>query len=199
VAALVAERDVKLKAIALLATAGRPLDAVVLAQSAATLERFGYPAPEIAAATAEQRAVYDAVRRGTRLPATLSPAERRSLSEARPWLRSHLATDPAAVLTRLQLPVLVAQGARDARLTAGDFERLRDAVAGNQRATAKLYPDLSHPFAPPTTGSLTDHLDPRAEMSEAFLADVLGFLRGALVPAPLITAQGHHRIDASRP
>jgi dienelactone hydrolase len=199
VAALVAEREPRLKGIALLGTAGRPLDAVVLEQSEATLQRFGYPPPEIAAAVAEQRSAYDALRRGAALPATLSPAERHGLLNARPWLLSHLASDPAAVMGRLRLPVLIVQGEKDARLSRADFERLRDAARTNQHVTARLYPDLSHPFARAASDSLNDYLDPRAEVSETVLGDVLAFVSGAVDPAGLVAAQAQPGSDAHAP
>jgi dienelactone hydrolase len=192
VAALIADGDAKIKAVGLLATAARPLDTVVQEQTEATLRRFGYPEPEIVAAVAEQRATYEAIRRGAPLPTTLSAAERTAIRDGRPWLRSHLALDPAVVVGRLaNVPVLLAQGGKDARVSVADFERLRDALvgkAGNRGVTAKLYPELNHPFAPAINGSLTDYLDPRAEVSTVVLDDVRGFLAGALLKEHQVAA-----------
>jgi uncharacterized protein len=183
IAAMVAERDRKLQAVALLATAGRPLDRLMLDQSEATLRRFGYPEPEIAAAIAEQRATYEALRRGTALPATLSAAERQGVRDASSWLRSHLATDPAVVVGRLvEVPVLLLQGGKDARVSSLDFERLRLALegAGNQKVTARFHAELTHPFAPARTSSLSDYLDPQARVSEEVMSEVASFFRRTL-------------------
>jgi dienelactone hydrolase len=185
--AALASRDQKLASVALLGTAGRPLDAVVLADTEATLRRFGYPEPEIQSAVAEQKALYDAVRAGKPLPKTLSTAERQAVGKALPWMRSHLQRDPAAVVGEMQVPaVLVAQGGKDSHLASTDLDRLRAAAekSGKIHVTAKLYPDLNRPFATAASGSLIDYLDPRADLSEAFLADVVLFERRALTGGP---------------
>jgi dienelactone hydrolase len=182
VAALTSHGE-RLSSLALLATPGRPLDVVVLSDTEQTLRRFGYPDDEIRGAVADQRAVYDAVRAGKPLPATLSSAERRAVTAALPWLRSHLALDLAGVWQQVEAPsVLIAQGEQDTHLGRQDFDDLQKALArpGKRELTARVYPDLTHPFAAAVRGSVVDHLDPRADISEPFLADVVLFERRAL-------------------
>jgi dienelactone hydrolase len=177
----------KLRSLALLATPGRPLDALVLADTEETLRRFGYPEPEIRETVARQKAVYDAVRARKPLPATLSAAERTATRKALPWLRSQLALDPASLFDGTELPaLLLVQGGKDDHLRPQDFDRLRAAAekAGRPYLVPRLYPDLNHPFAPAATGSLIDYLDPRADVSEEFLADVALFHRRALSGEP---------------
>jgi dienelactone hydrolase len=183
VGVLVAERDGKLRALSLLAMPGRPLDKVILERSETTMRRFGYPEAEIAAALAEEKAVYEALRAGKPLPASLSPAERKALRTGSAWLRSHLGRDPAALVSRLRdVPVLLAVGGKDMRLSSQDIQILREALekAGNKRVTTQVYPELTHPFASASSGSLSDYLDPRAEVADAFIADVARFVRKAL-------------------
>jgi dienelactone hydrolase len=183
VSVLVAERDGKLRALSLLAMPGRSLDKVILEQSETTMRRFGYPEAEIAAAVAEEKAIYEALRAGKPLPATLSPAERKALQAGAAWLRSHLRRDPATLVAGLnKIPVMLASGGKDLRLPGKDLEILREALekAGSKQLTTKLYPELNHAFASASSGSLSDYLDPRAEVELTFLGDVVGFERRAL-------------------
>jgi dienelactone hydrolase len=183
VAVLMAERESKLRALSLLAMPGRPLDKVILEQSETTMRRFGYPEGEIAAAMAEEKAVYEALRAGKPLPGTLSPAERKAVQAGAAWLRSHLHRDPAALVSRLTAtPVFLAAGGKDMRLPEGDLKILREALekAGNKQVTSKLYPELTHAFATASSGSLSDYLDPRAEVAAALITDVVGFEHRAL-------------------
>jgi len=183
VSVLIAERDNKLRALSLLAMPGRPLDKVILERSETTMRRFGYPEAEIAAALSEEKAVYEALRAGKQLPATLSPAERKALRAGAAWLRSHLGRDPATLVSRLRAtPVLLAAGGKDMRLSSQDIQILREALekAGNKQVTTQVYPELTHPFATASSGSLSDYLDPHAEVADAFIADVVRFERKAL-------------------
>jgi dienelactone hydrolase len=125
------------------------------------------------------------------LPATLSPAERRALQAGSAWLRSHLRRDPALLVGALsKIPVLLAAGGKDMRLPGRDAEILREALekAGNKRVVTKVYPDLNHPFASAGSSSLSDYLDPRAEVADAFLVDVVGFTRRALADDVAVAA-----------
>ena len=120
---------------------------------------------------------------GKRLPATLSPAERKALQAGSAWLRSHLRRDPAMLVAGLnKIPVLLAAGGKDLRLPGRDIEILREALekAGSKQLTTKLYPELNHAFASASSGSLSDYLDPRAEVELTFLGDVVNFERRAL-------------------
>jgi pimeloyl-ACP methyl ester carboxylesterase len=193
VGSLAAAEDGKLRALALLAAAGRPLDAVLLDQAEVSLRRFGYPEEEIRSTLADKRALYEAVRAGKPLPKTLSQTELRSARSALGWMRGHFATDPAAAVGRLgTVPILLAQGEKDGRLSATDHERLRQALAkaGNARVTTKSYAELNHTFAKVFPGSLADDLGPRAEIDGDFLRDTSAFVQRTLVvpPAPAPTA-----------
>jgi pimeloyl-ACP methyl ester carboxylesterase len=179
VATLAAGRDPKLRVVALLAAPARPLDALILEQTEATLRRFGYVDDEISAAVAEKRGIFEALRAGRPLPKTLSDSDRRAVQQALPWLRSHLKRDPATLVASLGgVPVLVAQGGKDVQVSTKDAERLKEALerAGNKQVKVKLYPELTHPFSAAARGILLDHLDPRAEVAGPFLNDVVAFL-----------------------
>ena len=193
VASLAGAGDGKLRVVALLAAAGRPLDDVLLGEAEVSMRRFGYPEEEIRATLAGKKALYEAVRTGKALPKTLSQTELRSARSALGWMRGHFATDPATAAGRLgTVPVLLAQGDRDDRLSAIDRERLREALAkaGNTLITTRSYAELNHTFAQVSAGSLADDLGPRGEIDDNFLHDTSAFIQRtlAMLPTPALTA-----------
>jgi uncharacterized protein len=50
------------------------------------------------------------------------------------------------VAAALKMPILVLQGERDYQVTTADFDLWKSALAGDRKATFKLYPDLNHLF-----------------------------------------------------
>ena len=60
-------------------------------------------------------------------------------------LRSY---DPAKVAAGLKVPILVLQGGRDYQVTNADYEIWQKALAGDPRATFKVYPNYTHLFMP---------------------------------------------------
>jgi uncharacterized protein len=176
IAPLIATRDRKLAAIALLAAPGRPLDVVLADQVANTLRRTGASAAALAAAMARHRAAFAAIAAGQPLPAT---TEAREWTGAEAWLRSHLVHDPAdTARTLADVAVMIAQGGTDQQVGVADAEALADAFAraGNQRVTYRLYPDLNHMFAWSATGDIAEYADPDATLDPVFVADLVGFL-----------------------
>jgi hypothetical protein len=182
-AAMLARRDGKTRALALLAPPGRPLDTIILEQEEASMRRFGLAEAEVAASRAELKATYEAVRAGKKLPASLSPAERRAVAESTAWLRSHFRHPPLAEAAKLAaVPVFVAQGAKDVQISVKDAELTRDAFlgGGNRSVAYKLYPELNHLFAVSKNWSIADYYDPMAEVDAAFLRDLAAFLSTSL-------------------
>jgi len=190
VAPMVAARAQGVRALALLAPPGRPLDAIIIDQEQASMRRFGLSKAEIDANVAELRATYDAVRTGKRLPASLSAAEHRGIAESSIWLRSHFRHVPLAEAPRLSgTPVLVTTGGRDVQISTADAEITRDAFikGGNKSVTYKVYPQLNNLFAVSKNGSVADYFDPRAEVDAAFLDDVANFVVSATATVPTTT------------
>ena len=56
--------------------------------------------------------------------------------------------DPAAVATRLSIPIYITQGGRDYQVTTTDFANWKNALAARPNATLKLYPSLDHLLVP---------------------------------------------------
>ena len=186
-APMVAAKPGGVRALALLAPPGRPLDAIIIDEEQASMRRFGFSKAEIDASVAQLQAVYAAVRAGKRLPDTLSPAERRSIADSTPWLRSHFRHAPLAEATALgQTPVLVVTGGQDVQISAADADLTRDAFvkAGNKLVAFKTYPALNHLFAASKSGGVADYYDPMAEVDTAFLNDLVRFVGNASMPAP---------------
>jgi dienelactone hydrolase len=192
VAPMLAAKPGGVRALALLAPPGRPLDAIVIGEEQASMRRFGFSQAEIGASVAQLQAVYAAVRAGKRLPDTLSPAERRSITDSGPWLRSHFRHVPLAEAAALgHMPVLVAAGGQDVQISAADADLTRDAFvkAGNPLVTFKMYPALNHLFAASKSGGVADYYDPMAEVDATFLKDLADFVSTASAAAPA-TASG---------
>jgi pimeloyl-ACP methyl ester carboxylesterase len=191
VAPMVAARTRGVRGLALLAPPGRPLDAVIIDREQASMRRFGLNQAEIEASIAELRATYEAVRAGKRLPASLSPAERRGIAESSAWLRSHFRHAPLGEAAALShVPVLVTAGGCDVQISTADAELTRDAFikGGNQLVAYKVYPELNNLFAVSKSGSVADYFDPMAEVDPSFLDDVARFVVGATPRAPATTA-----------
>jgi alpha-beta hydrolase superfamily lysophospholipase len=190
VAPMVAAKARPVRGLVLLAPPGRPLDAIVIDQQQWSMHRFGFSHAEVQARVAELGAVYAAVRAGKRLPDSLSPAERRGITESAPWLRSHFRHAPMAEATQLtQLPVFVAGGGRDVQIAIADVDQTRDAftAAGNKLVTYKVYPALNHLFAVSKNDGIGDYYDPMAEVDATFLSDVVHWIVTAAAPAPVTT------------
>jgi len=192
VAPMVAAKARPVRGLALLAPPGRPLDAIVIDQQQWSMHRFGFTHPEIQARVAELSAVYAAVRAGKRLPDSLSPAERRGISDSAPWLRSHFRHTPMAEAPLLTLiPVFVAGGGRDVQISVADVDQTRDAFtgAGNKLVAYKVYPDLNHMFTVSKNSGIGYYSDPMAEVDAAFLNDTVQFVLKATTATPVAAAR----------
>lgn len=131
IAPLVAARDPKLRAIALLAAPAWTGRRVIESQNRHVIDRD-------TAATAGAR------------DSTLRWAMEQvdSLSRRDAWLAFFLGHDPLASIRQVRVPVLLLQGATDRQVTAGQADELAAALAraGNRRVTTRVFPGLNHLF-----------------------------------------------------
>jgi alpha-beta hydrolase superfamily lysophospholipase len=200
IAPMVAAKARAARGLALLAPPGRPLDAIIIDQQQWSMRRFGFSQAEIQASVAELSAVYTAVRAGKGLPDSLSPAERRGITESASWLRSHFRHAPMAEASALaQIPVFVAGGGRDVQISVADVDQTRDAFtsAGNKLVAYKVYPELNHLFTVSKNSGIGDYYDPMAEVDAAFLDDVVRFALTATAATP-VTAASAPAVHAGR-
>ena len=142
-APLVAERlGPALRGVILLAPGARPLDSVIVEQTAFRMRVAGQPDSAIAARTAELERAFAEVRSG----ATADTAV--VLGASAHYWRDLFARAPLDVLRVLPVPVLVLQGGKDYQVTRADYERVQAALAGKAPGLglAIWLPDLNHLF-----------------------------------------------------
>lgn len=180
IAPLVATQDKAVKAVALMSAPGRELGKVVELQLERQLKMMGGSAEDTKTALDRQRQVNDAIAKGAPLPDFLPEPEKKALEAQRGWIQSHLKNNPADALKKMpRIPVLVAQGGKDAQVLPEDADMIAKTLrdAKNEKVTLKTYPELHHLFAPTKTGSMADYADPAAKVDETFVKDLVGFVR----------------------
>jgi uncharacterized protein len=134
---LAAER-IKVAGIVLLAGPGRRLD-VILREQIANL-----PLPrDQEQYRTEAISIIEALAKGQRVPDVSTPNMPLFRPSVQPFLMSFMAIDPAAEFSRLTVPALIVQGARDIQVRTTDYEALRKA---RPDATALLLPEANHMF-----------------------------------------------------
>jgi hypothetical protein len=180
VVAPIAAVRAKLRSVILLAAPGRPLDQLILDQSAYLLRRSGMPEERLKQESERGRKLYQAIREGKPYPDDTRPEEKKTFDAILPWLTSFLRHDPVAAAAKLTVPVFIGQGGKDFQVTLTDAEALRGALAKNPAVTVLIYPELSHMFAPVAKGTLADYSDPNLQVDVAFIADVVAFARKSL-------------------
>jgi pimeloyl-ACP methyl ester carboxylesterase len=159
VAMLAAERESRIKALALVAAPGRSGREVTLEQQAQVLSRLAISDVDRANRIAMQQRLIDAVITGKGWEAV--PPELRS-DAGSPWFRSWLLFDPAAIMRRLKQPVLIMQGALDAETPAAHADAL-EAMSSQRNKIAPTHtrkvivPGINHLLVPARTGTVDEY------------------------------------------
>jgi hypothetical protein len=143
------------RGLALLAPGARPLDSVVVEQTAYRLRVADQPQATIDSVTAALAAQLARVRSGA------APDGEPVLGASARYWRDLFARRPLSALERSPLPVLVLQGTEDYQVTADDFARLEQVLARRPRSAAgrmQWLPGLNHlfmrvPGGGPSTGA----------------------------------------------
>jgi dienelactone hydrolase len=170
-----------LRAIAMLASAGRPFDEVLIDQDDRTMTKAGLTDDQRKTARETEAAISAAIKSGAPLPAGTQNAPQ--IEASRAWLQSEFLHDPTAAAAKVKkTPAFVGQADQDGSVGAHDAELLRDAMvkAGNKGVEYHLYAGLHHWFAPSITGDLPDLVDPKAAIDPRFLGDLVGFFHNQL-------------------
>jgi len=142
-APLIAERlGPALRGVILLAPGARPLDSVIVEQTAFRMRVAGQPDSAIAARAAELAQAFARVRSGAAADSEVV------LGATAHYWRDLFAKAPLDVLRALPVPVLVLQGGKDYQVTRADYERVQAALAGKAPGLglAIWLPDLNHLF-----------------------------------------------------
>jgi pimeloyl-ACP methyl ester carboxylesterase len=164
---LASERAADVHAVALLATPGRPYEQVLRAQAAARVEQL--PPDVREQVRQQQRTMIDDLVSGRAVPEELAPQAQ--------WLREVFAVDPAGLVARLRVPVLVAQGGKDFEIDpvadAGALER-----AGKRRGklSVRRYPGLDHLFKPEPGLSSPERYLVERRVDTTFITDVIAWV-----------------------
>jgi pimeloyl-ACP methyl ester carboxylesterase len=157
--------------LVLLATAGRPLGAVLRSQ----IEANPANAP-IAQAASDAIGSLEAGRRVdiSTLPAPLGALFHPAVQG---FLISEMALDPATLIADIEKPILIVQGERDLQVGVGDAERLKHA---RPSASLVLLPNANHLLKPVTTddpaANLATYANPDLPLVPQAVDDIARFV-----------------------
>jgi len=165
----------KLRAVALLASPGRPYEVLLRAQAALAIEAVP---PELRAeARKTQDKTLAALRSGKDLPPEL-----RSTGT---WIREALAVDVEALIAKSEGALWIAQGEKDFEVDADKDSAALARIARKHKKphSVQLYPELDHLFKrEPGVSSPARYLSPGRPVDRKFLADLAKFLITQLKP-----------------
>ena len=130
------------KGIIMMASPARGLNEVIKDQVREMMKAQGKSDEEIAKAVAEQDKIGQDV-----LAGKATEADMRGQVPL-PLFKDMLSRDPAGELQKVNVPVLVLQGSKDAHVFQTDFDVLKEIAAKKPNSEAKLFPNLSHLFMP---------------------------------------------------
>jgi pimeloyl-ACP methyl ester carboxylesterase len=157
VALLAARRAGQVDAVALVAGIGTTGAALILEQQQYAFKAGKIPEAEQAAKVELQKKVQAAVLTGKGWEDV--PADVRRQAEV-PWFASLLAFDPAPLISKLDQPLLVIQGALDVQVAPHHAEKL-GALANARKKAPKtdvvVLPGINHLLVPAKTGDLAEY------------------------------------------
>lgn len=171
--ALAAAQEVEgLCGLVLIAAPGRPLGEVLKEQLRANPANA--PLLEAAESAIDQLAAGQRVDAAT-LPPALLPLFNPALQG---YFISIMALDPAELVARAQVPILIVQGGKDLQVSVSDAERLK---AANPSAGLTILPDASHVLKDVAGSSPADNMatytSPHLPLAKGIIAAIAGFIR----------------------
>lgn len=158
IGAILASKEPKLRALALLAVPAVPLDELLLRQYRENARAQGLPPEDVEQEAEARRRHFERVR--------ASGEDWIDLGGGKVfvgWLREHLALDPIALVKRVRSAVIVAQGVRDRIVFEDNAVRIEDALraAGNNRVESTRFERLDHLFTESAEGSVSRLVEER--------------------------------------
>ena len=162
IALLTAERESRIKGVALIGVPGGTGRESVLEQQRRMLDRLSVPEPERTKRINLQASVNEATLTGKGWEGI--PTDVRRDADT-PWFRSWLLFDPSLTLEKVRQPVLVVQGALDAELAPADADRLDTAARSSTRRSAGqtrkvIIPGVDHALVAATPGGTEANATP---------------------------------------
>jgi pimeloyl-ACP methyl ester carboxylesterase len=161
--AMLASRDDRVGAVALVAGGGTTGAELVLEQQRHLLERLKTPEAEAQAKIALQETIHDAVLSGKGWDAV--PSDLRRQAET-PWFQSLLAFDPAKAMKDVDQPVLIVHGALDTQVPPAHAEKLATLARARNRKVATdvvIVPGVNHLLLPAQTGGVDEYATPSGQ------------------------------------
>ncbi|MCY1065790.1 alpha/beta fold hydrolase [Nannocystis sp. RBIL2] len=173
--ALAAE-DPGVKAVALLATPGRPYEQILRAQGEAALQAVPPQLRDDAKKTQEK--TLQALKTGHNVPPELAAQAL--------WVREILQVSPEALIAGGEAPLWIAQGNKDFEVDPNrdPQELMKLAKRRKRKAELKPFADLDHLFKPePENSNPSRYLDAARTVDRAFLGQLTTWLQGQVKPA----------------
>ena len=185
VALIVAAREQRLGAVALIATPAISGTELVLEQQRQLFERSGTAGAAQQAAVEQQKSILDAVITGKGWD-KLTPDIRRRVDT--PLYRSFLMFDPAQMIVRTRQPLLVVQPMLDREVPIQHGQQLAQLGRSRQRAKSTDFAQLAgvnHLLARATTGEVAEYGTlPERAVSPAAILELTAWLTRALPASP---------------
>jgi len=149
-----ADRENRIRALALVAGPGRSGREVTLEQQLRSLERLGLPDAQAQAQVEMQRRIIEAVTADGSWDGI--PDDVRYRAET-PWFRSWLEFDPAEIIEDLRLPILILHGDEDQDMPVAHASQLASLSEARRRAPANgttlvVVPGVGHQLVPVPEG-----------------------------------------------
>jgi pimeloyl-ACP methyl ester carboxylesterase len=183
VAMLLASREKRVKAAALVAGPGTTGAELVLEQQRHALDQLKLDASERATKIALQEQIHAAVLKGTGWESV--PDGMRRAADT-PWFQSLLMFDPAKVMKDVDQPLLIVQGERDTQVPPHHADKLLVmAQARKKKVDVQLLkvPGINHLLVPAATGEVSEYPSlGRAEVLPAVPAGIGAWLAKTLGP-----------------
>lgn len=171
----IAEKEPKTAGLILLAASGRPMEDLIVEQTAYIVSLDGPPSDEAKARIEKLKAQAARVKDPKLSPDT--PADDLPMGiPAAYWLamRDYKPTETAA---KLKQPMLILQGERDYQVTMIDFGLWKKAVSDRSNVTLKSYSKLNHLFAEGTGKSKPAEYMQPAPIAAEVIDDIAGWLK----------------------
>ena len=159
VALTAAQREKRIKSLALLSAPGRTGRELSIEQQQRLLDGLKESPADAQAKIALQMKMMDAVVTGKGWE-TLPPELRRQADT--PWFKSWLLFDPAAVISRIDQPILIVHGQLDTIIPPAHAERLEALARGRRNVPAEsnrkvIVPGMNHLLLAAKTGEVDEY------------------------------------------
>jgi pimeloyl-ACP methyl ester carboxylesterase len=185
VALISGSRDKKISALGLIAGPGQTGRELTLLQQAHALARLNDSDATKRAKVDLEIRIIDAVTKDGSWEGIPEPLRRQSDN---PWFKSWLLFDPAAIMPKVQQPILIVQGTLDTQVPPNQADLLETLSRQRKKlpptATTKVViPGINHLLVPATTGEVDEYATlAGANISPAVTSAVTQWLATALPP-----------------